>query len=33
MAHGQFRKGWRESDIEDCARLMVSLIKVIFLVN
>merc|ERR1712071_424995 len=23
MAHGQFRKGWRESDIEDCARMMV----------
>lgn len=24
MAHGQFRKGWRESDVEDCARMMVS---------
>ena len=24
MAHGQFRKGWRENDIEDCARMMVT---------
>lgn len=24
MAHGQFRKGWRESDVEDCARVMVN---------
>lgn len=29
MAHGQFRKGWRESDVEDCARMMVSLLSLL----
>lgn len=24
LTHGQFRKGWRELDVEDCARVIVS---------
>lgn len=24
LAHSQFREGWKESDVEDCARVIVS---------
>jgi hypothetical protein len=25
LAHSHFRRGWRESDVEDCARVIVSI--------
>lgn len=27
LENGQFKRGWREPDIEDCARIIVSLLK------
>lgn len=27
LEQGQFKRGWRDSDIEDCARVIVSVFK------